>query len=654
MNARPVPHAPPMLNRRQASASVASLLAGGWAAPATAQAGADRVALVIGNSAYAGVPLFNPKNDARAMSDLLGRAGFQVDLQTDTMRIELVQAIARFGETIRQSAVRFAVFYYAGHGLQQDWRNYLVPVDAKVRSATDVQRNAVDVSELMRYMSDSKGRNYLVILDACREDPFAGTYRPAAKGLSPFDAPAGSLLAYATAPGKLALDGRGSNGLYTKHLVKELGVPEATLEDAFKRVRLNVRLESNGRQIPWESTSLEETVYLFQRKATKLSDTELERRFEQELADWSVVRGTNSVTALTDFIRKYPSGNASELAQAKLNRLLEDELRKVDESHREAARQKAAAAEAQRLKAEADERERREVAEREAARLAAEREAAARRAEADAKALQEARERAAREQRAREQQEALRVAQQRAAEADERRRQAERIEREAAAAAARRAEAARREIERLAAEEQRLALALPPEPPVPTVAPTPYFSGLNEHRRDYRVGDVYELRVVDLFNRSSRPLVMRVSAVDIGRDRVEYNGGEFTSDLMGNTTGNQRGSMGTPRQFYPSELVVGRRWQTMFRQNRTSGLNYTFRYDVKVAGREKVTVPAGTFDTYRIEALGYNMQLGAQIRRTIWVAPGVNADIAHEVWVRLSDGRIEQNDRQELVSVTRG
>lgn len=357
---------------------MASLLAGGWAAPATAQAGADRVALVIGNSAYAGVPLFNPKNDARAMSDLLGRAGFQVDLQTDTMRIELVQAIARFGETIRQSAVRFAVFYYAGHGLQQDWRNYLVPVDAKVRSATDVQRNAVDVSELMRYMSDSKGRNYLVILDACREDPFAGTYRPAAKGLSPFDAPAGSLLAYATAPGKLALDGRGSNGLYTKHLVKELGVPEATLEDAFKRVRLNVRLESNGRQIPWESTSLEETVYLFQRKTTKLSDTELERRFEQELADWSVVRRTNSVNALSDFIRKYPSGNASELAQAKLNRLLEDELRKVDESHREAARQKAAAAEAQRLKAEADERERRKVAEREAARLAAEREAAGR------------------------------------------------------------------------------------------------------------------------------------------------------------------------------------------------------------------------------------------------------------------------------------
>jgi hypothetical protein len=111
--------------------------------------------------------------------------------------------------------------------------------------------------------------------------------------------------------------------------------------------------------------------------------------------------------------------------------------------------------------------------------------------------------------------------------------------------------------------------------------------------------------------------------------------------------------MGTPRQFYPAELVVGHKWRTMFRQARTSGLNYTFQYDVKVAAKETIQVPAGRYEAYRIEARGFNVDLGASITRTIWVAPGVNADLAHETMVRLRDGRIEQHDRQELVSLAR-
>lgn len=626
-------------------AAVAAALVCWLGASATAQAAAsERLALVIGNSAYPAAALPNPKNDARAVAELLTKAGFQVDMRIDTARGDLVQAISRFGQAMRDPQVKFAVFYYAGHGLQQDWRNYLVPVDAKVRSATDVQKQTVDVSELMRFMSESRGRSYLVILDACREDPFVGMYRPPAKGLSPFDAPSGSLLAYATAPGQLAFDGKGSNGLYTKHLVRELAAPDVSLEDAFKRVRLNVRMESEGRQIPWESTSLEQDVMLFPQRKVKLSDAELERRFEQELADWAKVRHSNNIAGLTEFIRAYPSGNASELAQARLNRLLEDELRKGDEARRDAARQKLAEADAQRQKAEAAERERLQAAEREAARLAAERQAAERQAAAEAKALQETK--------AREQREALA---QRAAEAEARRRQAQEQEAALKAAQARQAEAARQELERLAAaaDAHRIVASQAPLPPTVQLAKTPYFQGMNPHRRDYRVGDAYEFRVVDKFTQASRPMTLKVTAVDETADRVEYNNGEFGTDLMGNTTSNQRGSMGTPRQFYPSELVVGKHWRTQFKQNRVSGLTYTFRYDVKVVAKETVEVPAGRFEAYRIEANGYNMDLNAQIKRTIWVAPGVNADIAHETYVRLSNGTIEQNDRQELVALSR-
>lgn len=690
----------PRLRSHLVAAAAAAVLALLPAGDPAFSAGGERLALVIGNASYPGNELLNPKNDARAITELLTKAGFQVDARYDASRGDLQQAIQRFGQRLKDPQVRFAVFYYAGHGLQQDWRNYLVPVDAKVRGAADVQKQTVEVGELMRYMSEAKGRNYLVILDACREDPFVGAYRPAAKGLSPFDAPAGSLLAYATAPGQLAYDGRGANGLYTKHLVRELALPDTSLEDAFKRVRLNVRMESEGRQIPWESTSLEQDVILFPQRKGTLSVAELEQRFEQEMAAWSRVRNSNDVQRLTEFIRSYPSGNASELAQARLNRLLEDELRKNEDARREEAKRKAAQAEAERLKAEAVLKQQLEAAEREAARVAAAREAARREAEqeaarvaaereaarreaeraeaariaaekADAQRLAAAeaaaRQRAAEEasarrrqeadarQRERERQEAVRLAEQRAAEIEARRRQAEAQERQAAEARAREAEAARREVQRLAeaADVHRIVAAQPPLAVLAQLQPTPYFQGRQAHKRDYRVGDQYDFRIVDQFNRSEKPLSLRVTAVDENADRVEYNGGEYASDLMGNTTANPRGSMGTPRQFYPAELVVGHKWRTTFKQARVSGLHYTFQYDLKVAGKETVQVPAGKFEAFRIEARGYNMDLNAAITRTIWIAPGVNADIAHETMVRLRDGRIEQHDRQELVALAR-
>ena len=733
----------------------------------TAFAG-ERVALVIGNSAYKSAPLTNPRNDAEAMATLLGKAGFEVDRQLDTGLSDLQSAVERFGKTIRDPKVKFGLFYYAGHGLQQDWRNYLVPTTANIRTAADVPKQTVDISQLLRYMEQSQGRSFLVILDACRDDPFAGSFRPAAAGLSQFDAPVGSLLAYATSPGNVAEDGEGQNGLYTGHLLREFAVAGARIEDAFKRVRLNVRIASKGRQIPWESTSLEEDVYLFPLRSKALTDTERDQLLEKEINHWLRVKNSDDPEVLATFIREYPSGYASELAQSRMNRMLaamaEREDRRLqsaaesikaeqlrlalaqqakEQAEREraviataalfeaariaaeqaraaeeAARQIALAKiEAARIAAELAEAQRQaiaaaraEMARKAAAELAAQREREEQHRLAKAQQLQEeqarqqaavtaaqlqeaerlkalrleqeaqqlAREKAqaeqkrlalaalAEEQAIREQAvkeaammvEAARLAAEQSRAAEDAARLATSARLESARLAAAKAESDRLMFERTKAEQlaQRLAQLEASQTKAlaaqVSLVPTPFFKGYSEFQRHFTVGDEYTIRVVDQLTKAAKPLVMKVTQVDLNAERVTYNDGEFASDLMGNTTTNQRGLFSTPRQFYPAELIVGKKWQTRFKQSRPNGVSYTYQYDLKVVGRESVTVPAGTFDCYKIEARGFNMELSAYLERNIWVSPGISADIAHEIKVRLRNGRMEQNDRQELMTYT--
>ncbi len=283
----------------------------------------ERIALVIGNANYrVATRLINPRNDAEGMAALLTKAGFQVDMQIDTDLKQMQAAIERFGKSIREPKVKFGLFYYAGHGLQQDWRNYLVPVSANIRQAADLLTQTVDVSDLLRYMEQpQERRSFLVVLDACRDNPFAGSFQPAAKGLSQFDAPVGSLLAFATSPGNVAQDGEGKNGLYTGYLLREFAVPGARLEDAFKRVRLSVRMASKGAQIPWESTSLEEDVFIFPVATKKLSEADRNKLLEKEIATWMTIKNSSDPEVLAGFIREFPSGSASELAQSRLTRL---------------------------------------------------------------------------------------------------------------------------------------------------------------------------------------------------------------------------------------------------------------------------------------------------------------------------------------------
>lgn len=221
---------------------------------AAAGAPEKRSALVVGNSNYAQGALKNPLNDARAVARELAASGFEVLLLEDGTQAGMRRAIRRFGDRIEQGGV--GLFYYAGHGIQMKGRNFLVPVNADIDREYEVEYNSVDVSMVLAMMDAAKNPLNIVILDACRNNPFARSLRVAAAGLAPLDAPAGTFIAFATAPGAIANDGIGDNGVYTKHLLAHLGKPGMPIEQLFKQVRISVMDETRGEQTPWESSSL--------------------------------------------------------------------------------------------------------------------------------------------------------------------------------------------------------------------------------------------------------------------------------------------------------------------------------------------------------------------------------------------------------------
>ncbi len=239
-----------------------ALLLALWLACATALASEHRLALVIGNAGYRVDPLDNPVNDARLVASSLKQAGFDVTLAENLDRRSLLGALRAFGERLNDNSV--AVLYYAGHGLQLRDRNYLIPVDAEIRSEDEIALAGIDVAFILGRMSAARSRINIVVIDACRNNPFApstGKSAHTAQGLAQMDAPVGTLLAYATAPGKLAADGLGSvndkNGLYAQQLARHVLTPGLPVEHVFKRVREAVVRASREAQVPWESSSLQ-------------------------------------------------------------------------------------------------------------------------------------------------------------------------------------------------------------------------------------------------------------------------------------------------------------------------------------------------------------------------------------------------------------
>ncbi len=234
---------------------VALLAAGACAAADT------RVALVVGNGAYRESPLANPVHDAEAMAQALRDAGFQVQLLANADHRRTLAALRDFGDRLRQAQV--GVFYFAGHGMQIKGRNYLIPVGAEIQREDEVAYAALDAQAVLDKMESAGNGTNVMILDACRNNPFARSFRSAQQGLAQMDAPVGTLVAFATAPGSVASDGSGSHGLYTDHLLRAMREPGAKVEDVFKRVRAAVRKDSAGKQVPWEATSLEGDLVLF-------------------------------------------------------------------------------------------------------------------------------------------------------------------------------------------------------------------------------------------------------------------------------------------------------------------------------------------------------------------------------------------------------
>ena len=217
-----------------------------------------RVALVIGNARYRSIPaLRNSVNDALDMEGALKSKGFEVIRVTDGSREQMTQAVRSFELKLKDNST--ALIFYAGHGVQARGVNYLIPVDARIQSSADLSTEAIDMDlAIMRRLEDRNPRLSIIILDACRNNPFPASARSAGEqaGLASINAPRGSIVAFSTAPNKTAQDGTGRNGLYTKHLLKELQVPNRKIEDVFKRVRENVMKESANEQTPWENSAM--------------------------------------------------------------------------------------------------------------------------------------------------------------------------------------------------------------------------------------------------------------------------------------------------------------------------------------------------------------------------------------------------------------
>ena len=633
---------------------------------------AARHALIIGNSAYASAPLDNPANDAKAMAGLLKEAGFTTSAVINARRTDMLAAIEKFGAAAKRAETKQVLFYYAGHGAQLDWRNYLLPVDAVVESAEHVKQRCVDLAEILGQFKGIKDKTFILILDACRNNPFGIGYVPPQKGLSQFDAPVGSLLAYATSPGNVASDGDGKNGLYTENLVRELSRRNTRIEDALKRVRLNVRLSSEGAQIPWETTSLEGDVFFFP-NSNKLSEAELLQQLEADITEWGRIKESQTLEDWAGYLRNFPNGRFAEIAQLRLARLLADKereaearrqaerarlererLQRLEEERRQLEAQRAAEerrmaeerqrAEQQRLAEERRQAEIRRLSEdkrrAEEQRLAAER---ARREAEEKKRREEEAQHA--EERRREQAVIAALAEQARQQEEERKREAERQAQEAAA---------QRRAQSGAAPTGEPALVLGPGLPVPELIPpsnNPFSAGRFLLGRVYTVGDEATVKVVDMLTGlEQRKIQLRITQVDHENDRVIFSDGKVITDLMGNLVRTLEAEFETPMQQFPAELQVGRKWTAALRQT-LRGQITSFYYDFKVVKRETITVPAGTFDTFFIDGHGFNRDYGSRLESRVWVVPGVFSTIRREHVITGRNGQKIKADRNELVSL---
>jgi caspase domain-containing protein len=280
-----------------------------------------RVALVIGNATYPTAALRTPLNDARQMAQLLRELGFTVFAHENATKGAMETAIVEFGRKLTEGGV--GLFYYAGHGLQVRGHNYLVPVDARISSEAGVRIAAVDMDLVLEQMAEARNRVNVVILDACRNNPFEQRLRGSSRGLAAVDAARGTLIAYATAPGSVAADGEGTNGLYTQELLRVLRIPSLKVEEIFKQVRVGVTGRSKGAQTPWESSSLtgdliiNVTINVPGAVTTPATSSPMPT-VDREALFWASIKDSNDPGGFEAYLTQYPDGTFAPLAKRRL------------------------------------------------------------------------------------------------------------------------------------------------------------------------------------------------------------------------------------------------------------------------------------------------------------------------------------------------
>jgi len=304
-----------------------------------------RVALIIGNADYQFAPLDNPVSDAKDMTAVLKELGFDVIYKKNASHQTMDTAINQFKRKLGKNVI--GLFYFSGHGVQYEDRNYMIPADMPELTVSKVKFNSVPIEYVLATMEEANNQVNLIILDACRNNPFKGGNRGVRKGLAQVTAPTGSLIAYATSPGEVAQDGSGRNSPYTKSLKKFLLQPGLTIEKVFKNVRNEVIEKTYGKQTPWESTSLKgEDIYLagkvtHEEEEEKRRLAEEKEKFKQEIREQK---------RLTEEKRRQKRLADEEKRRKKQERLVDEEER----------RQKRLADKKRRQKRLADEEKRRQ------------------------------------------------------------------------------------------------------------------------------------------------------------------------------------------------------------------------------------------------------------------------------------------------------
>ena len=286
---------------------------------------ADRVALLIGNNNYGSAPLRNAANDAHDLADALKDLGFQVIVRENASRKDMIDAIREFGAAIE--GANAALFFYAGHAMQFKERNYLVPIDAAMGSEEDVTFFSVEIGQIFDRMDRARTRFNFIILDACRDNPFAASFKLTSSGLAQMSSPSGTLIAYATAPGSVAADGFGRNGIYTKHILQNIKVPDLPVEIMFKRVREGVERETRKLQTPWDSSSLKGDFTFAggggaRGPAVAAAGPSADMTLQIEREFWVSVRDSARPEDIRAYLDKYPNGSFASLAKNRLDALV--------------------------------------------------------------------------------------------------------------------------------------------------------------------------------------------------------------------------------------------------------------------------------------------------------------------------------------------